>query len=166
VKLVRAAWLVFVVACGTAAKETPVGVSTADTHAAISFQFDSLDARPVNSAAMAGKPTVIAFITTGDTVSQAQVTFLNIVAKEFADKANFVLVALQGPTERELVEIYRDMMKVTYPVAMGDAATIAGGGAFGDVHAVPTTVILDGTGHVVYEHVGLIRASELRAHLH
>jgi len=154
------------VACGGAAKqEALVGVSAPDTNAPVSFAFDSLDARPVSSAAMQGKPAVLVFVTTWDTLSQAQVAYAVAVAGDEGPRAGFALVALQDPSARELVEIYRDTMKVTFPVALGDPATIAGGGALGDVHEVPSIVMLDAAGRVAWRHAGLVKPDELRARL-
>ena len=47
------------------------------------------------------------------------------------------------PQDRELVEVYAQKLGVDFPTALADAATIAGGGAFGDVHNVPTVAVLD-----------------------
>ena len=155
-----------IVACGGAAKEeAPVGVSTADTHAPVTFAFDSLDARPVTSAAMQGKPAVLLFVTTWDTLSQAEVGYVVAVAGEEGERTSFALVALQDPSARELVEIYRDTMKVSFPVALGDPATIAGGGSLGDVHEVPSIVMLDAAGRVAWRHAGLVKPDELRARI-
>jgi hypothetical protein len=141
----------------------PAGMSTADTTAgAALYDFDSLDARPVNSAVMAGKPVVLAFITTFDPMSQLQVNELLPLAAEFPD-VQFALVALQDAAARELVELYRDTMKVTFPVAMADAATIAGGGMLGDVHHVPTLLVIGRDGRVAWRHAGGVRSGELRS---
>ncbi len=152
-------------ACSGAKKEAPVGVSMPDDKQSVSFSFDSLDARPVSSGAMQGKPAAIVFVTTYDTLSQQQVSYAVEVADGEGDRARFALVALQEPSARELVEIYRDTMRVKFPVALGDEATIAGGGPLGDVHAVPTTLLLDAAGHVAWRSTGLVRADELRARL-
>jgi len=164
-RLALASWLFLAAACSGARKETPVGVSMPDEKVPVSFSFDSLDARPVSSAAMQGKPAVLLFVTTWDTLSQAQVAYAIDVADGEKDRASFALVALQERSARELVEIYRDTMKVKFPVALGDDATIAGGGPLGDVHQVPSTVVLDAAGHVAWRHAGLVKADELRARL-
>ena len=77
----------------------------------------------------------------------------------------FALVALQDAAQRELVELYRDAMKWKYLVAIGDVATTAGGGTLGDVHQVPTTIILGRDGKLAWRKVGGATEGELRAHL-
>ncbi len=161
----RCAAFASVLACGSPAHTTPAGMSLADTSAmASSFEFDSLDARKVSSGALLGKPAVIVFVTTYDPISQQQVTYDLGLAAELPE-VQFVLVALQDASARELVELYRQTMKVPFPVALGDAATIAGGGTLGDVHQVPTTIVLARDGHVAWRHPGGVMPTELRRHL-
>jgi hypothetical protein len=155
-------------ACGGAAKPPPVvGVSAQpDNRAPIDFEFDSLDNRPVNAASTRGAPTVLAFTTTWDLMSQAQVDFLVKMAKHDGAAVHYALVALQESKDRELVEVYSQKLGVDFPVALADAATIAGGGPFGDVHNVPTVVVLDAEGRLVWLHPGVAKASEIRAAMH
>jgi thiol-disulfide isomerase/thioredoxin len=153
-------------ACGGgSAKSAPPGMSMVElSDVAPAFRFDSLDAREVSSAAMRGKPSVITFVTTFDPISQMQVSYLVGIAATMPG-VNFALVALQEPSQREIVELYRDAMKVKFPVAMGDTATIAGGGVLGDVHMVPTTIVLARDGKIAWRHAGGVLPEELRAHL-
>jgi hypothetical protein len=158
-------------ACGAPARPAGdvIGASSrapsrAETDA-VDFVFDSLDARPVSAAATRGTPTVLAFVTTWDLTSQAQVDFLVPMSAHDGDKVTYALVALQEPQDRELVEAYKTTLKVTFPVALADRATIAGGGPFGDVHAVPTLVVLDRRGRIVWRQVGLARSDDIRAAL-
>jgi hypothetical protein len=131
----------------------------------IGFKFDSIDERPVSSASTRGKPTVLAFVTTWDLSSQAQVDYLIPFAKKTTG-VNFALVALQERKDRELVEAYRQSLHVDFPVALaGDPSIIAGGGPFGDVHEIPTVIILDRAGRMVWRHVGLAKPEEIRAGL-
>jgi hypothetical protein len=153
-------------ACVPAKAEAPppaVGVSVpTSAQTVVTFKYDSLDERPVSSEAVRGRPTVVAFVTTWDTPSQAQVNFLVAMAKNDGDRSNYALVALQERQDREIVELYRTKLGVTFPVALADRATIGGGGPFGDVHSVPTVVILDREGHIVWQKVGLAKSDELR----
>jgi len=63
------------------------------------------------------------------------------------------------------VVAYRDALKLEYPVAMGDAPLIAGEGPFGDVHTVPSTVVLDSEGRLVRRRVGLTNEAEIESML-
>lgn len=165
VKKSSCAALVLACACGGGTKSAPPGVSMAEqTGEAPVWAFDSLDARPVSSAAFAGKPGVLVFITTYDPICQQQVNFDVPLAAEMPD-VNFALVALQDASARELVEIYRDTFKVKFPVAMADPATIAGGGTLGDVHKIPTTVVFGRDGRIAWRKEGGVMPGELRERL-
>ncbi|MEO8800735.1 MAG: TlpA disulfide reductase family protein [Polyangiaceae bacterium] len=167
---VRVALLSLMVAgCGggQSANEPPPGVSVVpDSRAPIQFQFDSLDNRPVDSASTRGAPTVIAFIATWDLLSQAQVDFLVSMNKNDQGRVHYLLVALQEPKDRELVEVYVEHLGVEFPCALADPGTIAGGGPFGDVQNVPSVVVLDREGKLVWLHPGLARSSEIRSAMH
>jgi hypothetical protein len=160
--------IISLTACGGAAKPAPiVGVSAQpDNREPIEFEFDSIDNHPVNAASTRGAPTVIAFTTTWDLMSQAQTDFLVKMAKHDGDAVHYVLVALQESKDRELVEVYAQKLGVEFPVALANAETIAGGGPFGDVHNVPTVVVLDADGRLVWLHPGVAKASEIRAAMH
>lgn len=155
---VSAAWLAAAMVAASAAcapapaapAEAPVvGASTVAVHPAIDFTFDSLDDRPVSSAATRGKVTVIVFVTTGSLMAQAQVDYVVAMANRDGDKVNYLLVAVETRDNRELVDLYRKTLKVAFPVAVIDPVSAAAAGAFGDVTAVPVTVVLDRTGHPV-----------------
>jgi thiol-disulfide isomerase/thioredoxin len=154
-------------ACGSrpsAPPEEPPGRSTVALRAPADFDFDSLDERPVSAESTRGKPTVIAFVTTGSLPAQAEVNYLVAMAKHDADRVNYAVVALEPRENRELVEIYRKSLAVTFPVAMADAKTLAGDGTFGDMSTVPATVILDRGGRVVWRVAGrVVKSDELRA---
>jgi len=128
----------------------------------ISFQFDSLDSRPVSSQAFLGKPTVIAFITTWDLLSQAQVDFLVAMARHDEKETNYVLVAVQDAKEHELVEQYARTLGVTFPIAMIADARVAAS-SFGEIDRVPEVVVLDREGRSAFRRTGLAKSDELRA---
>jgi hypothetical protein len=157
------------VACGGSKGSTLAdqpGVSTAEVHAPIEFAFDSLDERSVSSDATRGKPTVIAFVTTGSLPAQAQVDFLVPMAKHDVDTVNYAVVALESHENRELVELYKKALSIPFPVALADEATAAGGGPFGDVTTVPVTVILDRGGRIALRVSGrVVKSDELRGAL-
>jgi thiol-disulfide isomerase/thioredoxin len=150
---------------GSRATEPPPGTSFVPARPAAAFSFESLDTRPVSSAAFAGKPVVLAFIATWDLLSQAQVRFLDQMSKHDVDKVSYVAVFLQETKDRELIEVYRSTLNVTFPMAIADRGTLAGTGPFGDVHTVPTVVVLDGSGNVRFQKVGLAKTEEIRAAL-
>jgi len=155
---------ILAVACGGATKTTPTGVTVSESTEAPIWEFSSLDARPVSSAAFAGKAVALVFVTTYDPICQQQINYDLGLADEFPN-VSFALVALQEPSSRELVEIYRDTLKIKFPVALADAATIAGGGTLGDVHHIPATVLVGRDGKIAWRHDGGVMPAEMREHL-
>jgi hypothetical protein len=161
-------------ACGGSPSSPPVappGASIASLSPPIEFAFDSLDERAVTSASTRGAPTVLTFITTSSLSSQAQVDFLIAMAKSDGKAKNgkdvrYAAVALEGADSRELVELYKKALSIPFPVALADARTQAGGSAFGDVSAVPVTVLLDGAGRIAWRIDGrVVKSDELRREL-
>jgi hypothetical protein len=151
-------------ACGSSTTAAPPpGVSTVALQAAVDFRFESLDDRPVNAESTRGKPTVLVLVTTGSLPAQAQVDYLVGMAKNDGDRVNYAVVALEPRENRELVEIYRKSLKVTFPVAMADDRTLAGASPFGDVTVVPVTLVLDRSGRVTWRSDGrVVKSDELR----
>jgi hypothetical protein len=154
---------VFALGCAHASDEIVVGRSERpEGTAPIEFRLDSLDEREVSTGSIAGKPTVIAFITTWDLSSQAQIDYIVPMAKRDGAQVNYVMVALQEAKERELVEVYAHHLGVVFPAAMADPELIVGGGPFGSLRAVPTTLILDRSARMVWRHTGIARPEEIR----
>ena len=160
------------VACGPKQPEGPaVGVSTKggsplpSPEKSTEYVFDALDERPVSSAAHRGKPTIIAFVTTGDIIGQAQVSYLVHMAKNDGDRVNYALVALHPRKEIVLVESYCKTLGVEFPVALGDHSATNPAGPFGEIPAVPTLVVLDREGRIVWKHTGLAKNDDIRGHM-
>jgi len=144
---------------------TKDGASLESVDKATTYSFDSLDERPVSSEAMRGKPSVLVFVATGDIVGQAQVSYLVHMAKNDADRINYAMIALHPRKEVVLVETYKATLGVEFPVALADVSATTDKGPFGEIPAVPTTVVLDRFGRIAWKHTGLAKNEELRGHM-
>lgn len=146
--------------------ETPVGASdrpgTALLAEPLSYNFDSLDDRPVSSAAFRGKPTLLVFVTTGDIMGQAQVDYLVAMAKNDGAHVNYALIAVHPRKEIVLVESYASALSVKFPVALCEPAALGEDGPFGEIPAVPTLVVLDRAGRLTWKHTGLAKPEAIR----
>lgn len=166
-----------VTACGSnkPAEGPPVGSSHHDgsgadspvlSDKAVVYSFESLDDRPISSAAMAGKVTVIVFVTTGSIDAQAQLGYVVAMASHDGERVNYVAIALHPRREVPLVDALARTVRATFPVGIGDAATLSSPASpFGEIAAVPTTVVLDRGSKLVWKHTGLAKAEEIRAHM-
>jgi hypothetical protein len=145
----------------------PPGASSVPLGSPVEFAFDSLDERSVNADATRGKPTVLVFMTTSSLPAQAQVDFLIAMAKRDASRVNYAAVALEPDANREIVDLYKKALGIPFPVALANAETLAGVGPFGDVSAVPVTVLLDRAGRVVWRvEARVAKSSEIREAMH
>jgi hypothetical protein len=166
----RSAVFAFLLAGCASAKERPAdpaGVSLPAVRAPIDFSFDAVDDVAVTAESTRGSPTVISFLTTSSLSSQAQADFLVAMAKHDGDRVHYVVVVLETDENRELVALYKKALSIPFPVALADAQTLAGASAFGDVSAVPVTVLLDRAGRVVLRIEGrVVRSDEMRAAMH
>lgn len=129
------------------------------------YAFDSLDERPISSEHFRGKRVVLAFVTTDHLGSQAQLNYLNAMAKHDGDRVHYAMIALDARERRELVELYRKALGIPFPVAMVDAAKMGKDGPFGELKVVPTVIVLDADGRETFRHEGVIAANELRSHM-
>jgi hypothetical protein len=142
-------------------RSQPVFASVARS-APLHFQYPLIDGRSFLTAdALRGRPTVIGFLTTYDIASQAQARFLNGIVRRLAGRVQFAAIMLERAENRPLIIAFRDGLDLGYPVAMGDADLISGEGPFGDVHVVPSTVVLDAQARLVWKKLGLASEEEI-----
>ncbi|WP_437965282.1 TlpA disulfide reductase family protein [Sorangium sp. So ce260] len=126
-----------------------------------SFSYETLDGRELSTASLAGRFSVIGFVATYDVASQAEARFLAGLFRDHTPRINAALLVLEASENRPLVEAFVATLKLPYPVALADAATIAGEGPFAGLHHVPSVVILDPEGKEAFRHVGLITQESL-----
>ncbi|MGK4002759.1 TlpA disulfide reductase family protein [Sorangium sp. So ce1036] len=125
------------------------------------FSYETLDGRELSTATLAGRLSVIGFVATYDVASQAEARFLAGLVRDHTPRINAALLVLEAEENRPLVEAFVSALKLPYPVALADAATIAGEGPFSGLHHVPSVVILDAEGREAFRHVGLITQEAL-----
>jgi hypothetical protein len=145
------------VACTTTVEqpEPEMPKPTAVTGSPIRFSYTTLDGQTLSTTTLAGRYTVLAFITTYDHFSHAQARFLSTLVNKHVPRINAGLIVLEPPQNQILVEAFTKVVAPPYPVAMADDATILGQGPFQDLHDVPSVIILDQLGREVWRHKGL-----------
>lgn len=169
----RCIWWAFVfalisVACTTTTIEPPepetpkAPIATGKT---IHFSYETLDGQALSTTTLAGRYSVLAFITTYDHFSHAQARFLSTLINKHVPRINAGLIVLEPPQNRILVEAFTKVVAPPYPVAMADEATILGQGPFQDLHDVPSVIILDQLGREVWRHKGLASSDMMDAAL-
>ena len=107
------------------------------------FAFSGIDGQVVSDESTAGRVTVVLFAATFDLDSQTQAKTLEDLYRTHAPRLNAVLVFLEAPQYVELARSFRDVLRLSYPVALGDQDDLRAGGRFPSIFAVPTWVVLD-----------------------
>jgi hypothetical protein len=149
-------------ACVPSQPPETTGIVAVDRSRAVQFAYPLADGSgALRSDALLGQPAILAFVTTFDLASQAEARFLSGVFRRHGGRVHAAAVVLEPGENRPLVLAFRDALKLVYPVAIGDAALITGEGPFGDVHAVPSTVVLDKDGRLIWKRIGLAAEEEL-----
>lgn len=126
------------------------------------FRFRALDGREVSLDAALGRNTVLAFLATFDTASQAQARFLSGIEKNHAPRTNCFAIVLDRPEALPLIEAFVDTLSLRYPVAHVTAEDLAQT-RFMSLKTVPTVLILDHGGRTVWRSRGLATEQELEA---
>jgi hypothetical protein len=114
---------------------------------------------------VAGRYSVLLFLTTYDTTSQVVARRLDELLHAQKPRINVLAVALEPPQNAPLVAVYRSTLNLEYPVALADQDTLEGRGPFGEVRAVPALVLLDRYSRIVYRGFGSEALFSIRAQL-
>jgi len=153
-------------ACRTEpAPKTPESRAAAPRSDPVSFRYEGVEKGTLDSGSLRGRPAVIIFITTYDIASQAQARFLTMVERRLRSRIGAAAIMLEPSDNRPLVLAFRDALHLDYPVAWGDDDLSRGHGPFGDVRAVPTTIVLDAAGRIAWRNVGLVKDTDIEAAL-
>ena len=121
----------------------------------VHFAFPTTTGAMLSTESVAGRFTVLGFLTTYDLASQGEARVLAALLRRHSPRINVAAIILEPPENVPLVSAFATTLGLTYPVAIADAETIAGRGPFVDLHHVPSIVILDPTGHEAFRYFGL-----------
>ncbi|NUQ75095.1 MAG: TlpA family protein disulfide reductase [Polyangiaceae bacterium] len=150
--------------CGSsepAVKTPPVPAAPKARGAPVAFELATIDNKPLSTATLAGRFSVIAFLATYDMASQAQARFIAELVRSHKPRINAAAIILELPENKPMVEAFVAALEPPYPVAMADRLTLAGEGPFRGLHHVPSVVILDREGREAFRRIGLTEVSTL-----
>jgi hypothetical protein len=149
--------------------EAPVPTASAavevDPAKVVTFSCTAVDGAEVSTATVAGRATIVAFLTSYDPTSLAEARFLIELAHTHAPRINVVAFVLERPENLPLVKEFAEILAPPFPVCLADADTIAGRGPFEGMNSVPSIAILDEDGHEKYRHLGFQKQDEIEAAL-
>jgi hypothetical protein len=127
--------------------------------------YGTTDGAELSSRTTRGRATAIVFVTTYDLASQVQAKQLEKILRSHTPRINAGVVVVETAEYALLADAFRSSLSLSYPVAMADPATLAGHGPFGAIEQVPTTIVLDRSGRVVWQKAGLAEPDEIEAAL-
>lgn len=154
-----AAFTALGVACsGPTASSTAAPVSRGEP---LAYAFGTTDGAVVTSETTRGRVTVLLFLTTFDLASQAQAKHLEQLYRRHAPRFNALGVVMEPPRNAELARSFGEVLGLSYPIALADAATLSGDGPFGAVTSVPSWLILDREARAVFAKAGALAPSAL-----
>jgi hypothetical protein len=165
-RMVTLALAVAVLGCGPAPPRDgaagAIGTATVVAPGAVpEFAFAAFDGSRITSESLRGRMTVVGLGASSDDPSLAQARFLSLLLRRHVPRLNVLLLMLEPAANEPLARLFASTLDLRYPVAMADAATVAGTGVFPGLHHVPSVVLLDRAGREVWRHVGLIDAERL-----
>jgi hypothetical protein len=131
----------------------------------VQFVYGTTAGDELSSASTRGRGTVLIFVTTYDLGSQVLAKTVNRILKTHTPRINAGAIVLETAEYSMLADTFRSSLELAYPVAMADAATLAGDGPFGRISRVPTTVVLDRGGRETWRKAGVAEPREIEAAL-
>ncbi len=127
-----------------------------DTRRPIDFEFVDADGREISSRATRGRATLILLVTTFDMASQLMAQRVNQLLHTTKPRINAGALVMEPPKYGIFVDTYREQLKLDYPVLLADHASLHGRGPFGDIHHIPTLIVLDSKGREVTRFEGRV----------
>lgn len=129
----------------------------------VQFELPELHSGVVKSSEFLGRMTLVVFGATYDTASQAAVPIASAIVRRHQPRINGLLVVFEPAENRPLALAFASVLDVPFPVALADAETLQGRGAFPGLRHVPSFVLLDREGREVWRRYGLATIEVIEA---
>lgn len=125
------------------------------------FAFGTLDGGAVTGEGTRGRVTLLLFVTTFDLPSQAAAKRLTEFVRTYVPKVNAAAIVLEAAENAVLVDVFQKSIGLSFPVALADSVELRASETFSDISGVPTLIVLDPQGRLVYRGVGLFTLQKL-----
>lgn len=158
--ILAASLLVLVFLAAPPARAQTKTAAVSENESSITYPaMPGLDGRLLNPATWRGKVVVVNFFASWCGACRLEIPQLVRFNSLFSSKNVLVVgLAVDPPADRELVMAMVRELKINYQLAFARRGDVA---AFGGAPKVPTTLILDRRGKIIFRHVGYINTSEL-----
>jgi hypothetical protein len=152
----RALFTLALMACSGGSRST-VSSRGAHAHAVL----PSLDGGDLDLASYRGQVVVLHFFTTWSLAAQVDLGELRRVREALAPGSVVIVGVGLDPDGSRLLRPWRDAAQADWPIVLPSEEVMAGESGFGRIQVVPTTIVLDGGGQVVWRHEGGLPRDEL-----
>ena len=154
--------LLLVAACHRVAEPPAQDESEPSTRGQVQrYVLGTTDGEEVSDEGMRGRVTALIFVTTFDLASQLAAKQMNKALHTHVPRINVAAVVLEAPKYAPLADVFKSSLQLSYPVAIADLELLGRNSTLGEVHSVPTLIILDKYGREVSRHYGAFSNEEL-----
>ena len=115
------------------------------------WELPALDGHTVDSTNFKDKVVVLDFWATWCPPCRAEIPDFIALQTKYAAQGLMVVGVAVDSSALKTVKAFAQTMGINYPVVLADDKTVA---AFGGIDGLPTTFIIDRTGHIVTQHLG------------
>lgn len=153
------------IAMAAASPEVPIAAvmnSGANPSLAPGWTLLDLNGKTVQSADFKGKVVVLDFWATWCPPCRAEIPGFAELQKQYGASGLAVVGVSVDQTSNPEIKSFTETLGVNYPVVLADAKIVE---AFGGIDGLPTTFVIDQTGHVVHQHLGYTSKSQLEAEI-
>ena len=121
------------------------------------WQLKDLNGKSVRSTDFKGKVVVLDFWATWCPPCRAEISDLVALQKKYAAQGLTVVGVSVDQIRADSVKVFAEKNSINYSIVLTDK-TIED--AFGGIDALPTTFIIDRSGHIVKQHLGFTAPAE------
>lgn len=122
------------------------------------WELPDLDGKIVHSTDFKGKVVVLDFWATWCPPCRAEIPDFIALQKKYAAQGLTVIGISVDQAGLKTVKSFAKKNAINYPVVLADGKVEA---AFGGIDGLPTTFIIDRTGHIVKQHLGFTAPEEI-----
>jgi thiol-disulfide isomerase/thioredoxin len=132
------------------------GENIGDNKPAPDFTLASTGNRNIKLSDYKGKVVIVDFWATWCPPCRRGIPDLIEIQKEYGNDVVVIGISLDTDTKSEVVPFIQNM-GINYPVAYADAGVV---NSYGGVESIPTSFVIDKSGNIVDNHIGLVPKSE------